>query len=186
VSGRVGVTIRQLSPETLHALADGDLARANRTAPVPLPAVFVTPGWIGTWRFRSAQVREDPTVADWITGAVWDTAGERVVGKAGFHAPPDADGMVEVGYAVVPELRRRGYARAALEVLLERAAREPTVHVVRASVSPDNAASLALITQYGFVPVGQQWDDEDGLETIHELRFGASARRKNWPHTGPP
>jgi ribosomal-protein-alanine N-acetyltransferase len=29
------------------------------------------------------------------------------VGRAGFHGPPDADGMVEVGYAVDPAFRRR-------------------------------------------------------------------------------
>ena len=167
-----GVSILQLSPETLHALADDDLERANRTAPVALPEVFVAPDWIGTWRFRSAQVREDPTSAAWITGAVWDADTGLVVGKAGFHAPPDPDGRVEVGYAVVPELRRRGYARAALEVLLERAAREPAVRVVRASVSPDNAASLGLIAQYGFVRVGEQWDDEDGLELVYEVAAG--------------
>jgi ribosomal-protein-alanine N-acetyltransferase len=92
-----------------------------------------------------------------------------VVGKAGFHGPPDEHGMVEVGYAIVPELRRRGYARAALEALLQRAGREPAVRVVRASVSPDNAASLGLIRQYGFVRVGEQWDDEDGLELVYEV-----------------
>jgi RimJ/RimL family protein N-acetyltransferase len=174
VSGRPVVTILQLSHDTLHALADGDLERANRTAPVRLPAVFVAPDWIGTWRIRSPQVREDPSSAAWITGAVWDAGRGRVVGKAGFHGPPDADGMVEVGYAVVPELRRRGYARAALEMLLARAAQEPAVRVVRASVSPDNTASLALIRPYGFLRVGEQWDDEDGLEIVHELRLGAS------------
>jgi RimJ/RimL family protein N-acetyltransferase len=36
--------------------------------------------------------------------------------------------MVEIGYAVDPAYRRRGYARAALEALLQRAAREPRVH----------------------------------------------------------
>ena len=162
------VTILPLDPETLHALADGDLARANRTAPVPLPAVFVAPGWVSTWRFRSAQVRQDPTVAGWVTGAVRDDRSGLVVGKAGFHAPPDADGRVEVGYATVPELRRRGYAGAALGALLRRAAREPAVQVVRASVSPSNAASLRLMERYGFLPVGEQWDEEDGLELVYE------------------
>ena len=37
-----------------------------------------------------------------------------VVGRAGFHGPPDAGGMVEVGYAVDPDFRRRGNAIAAL------------------------------------------------------------------------
>jgi RimJ/RimL family protein N-acetyltransferase len=169
VSAPVHVSILQLSQQTLHALGDGDLELANQTAPVALPAIFVAAGWIGTWRLRSSQVREDPSSAAWITGAVWDAAQQLVVGKAGFHAPPDPDGLVEVGYAVVPELRRRGYARAALEVLLERAAREPAVRVVRASVSPDNVASLGLIAQYGFRRVGEQWDDEDGLEIVYEV-----------------
>ena len=162
------VEILPLSPETLHALADGDLAGANRTAPVPLPEVFVAADWIGTWRYRSDQVRADPSVAGWVTGAVWDPEAGLVVGKAGFHAPPDADGRVEVGYATLPELRRRGYARAALEELLDRAAREPAVRVVRASVSPGNVASLGLVQQYGFVRVGEQWDEEDGLEVVYE------------------
>jgi RimJ/RimL family protein N-acetyltransferase len=172
VSRQRHVSILQLSAETLHALADDDLERANETAPVPLPEVFVAQDWIGTWRFRSAQVREDPTSATWITGALWDAATDLVVGKAGFHAPPDPEGRVEVGYAVVPGLRRRGYARAALEVLLERAAGEPAVRVVRASVSPDNTASLGLIAQYGFLRVGEQWDDEDGLELVYEVAAG--------------
>ena len=43
------------------------------------------------------------------------------------------------------------------------------MRTLRATVSPDNAASLALIAQYPFVEVGEQWDDEDGLETIYEM-----------------
>jgi hypothetical protein len=40
---------------------------------------------------------------------------------------------------------------------------------VRASVRPDNVASLTLIGRYGFVRVGEQWDDEDGLELVLEV-----------------
>ena len=80
--------------------------------------------------------------------------------------------MVEVGYAVLPELRRRGYARAALEALLRRAAAEERVRVVRASISPENVASLALVAQYGFVLVGEQWDEEDGRELVLEVPAG--------------
>jgi RimJ/RimL family protein N-acetyltransferase len=94
------------------------------------------------------------------------------VGTAGYHAPPDASGMVEIGYAVDPVYRRRGYARAALEALLARAASEPHVRTVRVTISPDNLASYRLASQYGFVEVGEQWDDEDGLETIYEVPAG--------------
>jgi RimJ/RimL family protein N-acetyltransferase len=161
-----------LAPEVLHALAAGDRDAANARTTLELPAMFVAPGWSSTWRFRSVQVGEDPTSAAWITGAVVDVATGQVVGKAGFHGPPDGAGMVEVGYAVLPELRRRGYARAALEALLRRAAAEERVRVVRASISPENVASLALVTQYGFVQVGEQWDEEDGRELVLEVLAG--------------
>jgi [ribosomal protein S5]-alanine N-acetyltransferase len=56
------------------------------------------------------------------------------------------------------------------KALLARAAVETGVRGVRASVRPDNIASSNLIRQYGFVQVGEQRDDEDGLELIYEMR----------------
>ncbi|MBV8932529.1 MAG: GNAT family N-acetyltransferase [Kutzneria sp.] len=159
----------QLPAAVLHALAIGDLLAANQAAPVVLTPYFVTPEWRGTWRRRSNQVAADPTAASWITRAIVDTDLMLAVGCAGYHGPPDATGMVEVGYAVDPAHRRKGYARAALELLLERARHEPSVRTVRASVRPDNTASLRLVAQYGFLEVGTQWDEEDGLETVFEV-----------------
>lgn len=166
------VRLVRLERPVLEALAAGDLAGANRAGVIPLPPFFVDPEWRRTWRYRSRQVAEDPSSAAWITGAIWDEGRRVAVGRAGFHGPRDGRGMVEVGYAVDPAWRRRGYARAALEAMLDRAAGEPAVRVVRASVGPENVASLALIGQYGFVAVGERWDEEDGLETIYEVGVG--------------
>ena len=78
---------------------------------------------LSTWAFRAKQVVETPVDIRWLTGVSGATTTGEVVGRAGFHAAPDADGMVEIGYAVDPAYRRRGYARAALEALMERASR---------------------------------------------------------------
>lgn len=163
------VELLELVPEAIHALAAGDLVAANAVAPVPLTPYLAGPESRSTWRIRSAQVVEHPECLGWITRVVLDVGRRVVVGKAGFHGPPDADGMVEVGYSIDPVYRRQGYARAALEAMLDRAAHEPSVRTVRATISPDNLASRALVLQYGFVEVGEQWDDEDGLETIFEV-----------------
>lgn len=165
---RPTVRIVQLDQATLRALADGDLDTANRVSDIVLPPYFVSAERRRTWRMRSRQVEADPACAAWITGAIFDPGRRVAVGTAGFHGPPDADGMVEVGYAVDPAHRRRGYARAALEELLGRAARESDVRVVRACVRPDNRASNRLVAQYGFVEVGEQWDEEDGREIVFE------------------
>jgi RimJ/RimL family protein N-acetyltransferase len=166
------VRIVHVSAAAFRALADGDLAAANAASPVPLTEYFVTPEWRGTWRMRREQVIQDPASAAWVTGVIWAEDERVAVGRAGYHGPPDEAGMVEIGYAVDPAYRRRGYARAALEALLARATREPLVKVVRATISPDNTASYALVAQYGFSRTGEQWDDEDGLEIIYEVPAG--------------
>jgi RimJ/RimL family protein N-acetyltransferase len=163
------VRVVHLSEPVFRALADGDLAAANAISPVPASAYLVEPENRGTWRRRLLQAEQDPESAGWVTGIVFDEDQGLAAGRAGFHGPPDADGTVEIGYSVDPALRRRGYARAALEALLRRAAREPSVRTVRVTIAPDNLPSYGLAVQYGFVKTGEQWDDEDGLEIIYEV-----------------
>jgi RimJ/RimL family protein N-acetyltransferase len=177
VSATPDVRIVHLDGPVFRALADGDLAAANAVSPVPLTPYFAGPDWRGVWRRRSAQVERDPASAAWVTGVIWDQQRHLAVGRAGYHGPPDGSGTVEIGYAVDPAYRRRGYARAALEALLERAAREPGVRTVRVTISPGNEASYRLTAGYGFAEVGEQWDDEDGLEIIYELAVASSGGR---------
>ena len=42
------------------------------------------------------------------------------------------------------------------------------MRIVRATIAPDNAISRALVTAHGFLEVGEQWDDSEGLEIIYE------------------
>lgn len=162
------VRLVQLPVESLKALGAADLDKANAFSPVRLDAYFIQPDQRGTWRRRAAQVSSDPAAAAWVTGVIWALDLDIAVGRAGFHGPPDEGGMVEIGYSVDPAYRRRGYARAAFEALLARAEREPSVRVVRVSISPDNHASMAVVAPFGFTKVGEQWDDEDGLEFVYE------------------
>jgi RimJ/RimL family protein N-acetyltransferase len=163
------VEIVQLDAAALRGLADGDQGAAERSSPVPLSPYLAGPDCRRVWELRAEQVVDDPSSAAWITGIVWDPERGRAVGRAGFHGPPDADGMVEVGYSIDPRFRRQGYARAALRVLLARAEAEPDVRTFRATISPDNVASRDLVLAHGLVEVGEQEDDEDGLEIIYEL-----------------
>jgi ribosomal-protein-alanine N-acetyltransferase len=88
-----------------------------------------------------------------------DAAVAGVSAMAGFHGPPNEIGMVEVGYLIDPEPRRKGYARQVLETLLAVARAHPDVRVVRATVSPDNYASRSLVEDHGFEAVGDAGDE---------------------------
>jgi RimJ/RimL family protein N-acetyltransferase len=154
---------------TFRALAAGDVAAAGTTSPVTLSAFLAGPDLASTWLLRAQQVEADPAAGGWVTGVIWDEGRQVAVGLAGYHAPPDPSGMVEVGYEIDPAYRRQAYARAALKLMLARAAREPEVRTVRASISPDNTVSAHLVARCGFVDVGEQWDEEDGLEIVYEV-----------------
>ncbi len=158
------VRLVRLDLGTMAALLDDDLASASALAGVTLTPYLLTQNWL--WRIRHDQLLADPAAAEWVARvALVDGA---VVGLVGFHGPPDERGMVEVSYAVDPDLRRRGHARRLLSAALHWAASTHQVSVVRASISPDNTASLATIAPLGFDHVGEQWDDEDGLELLYE------------------
>jgi [ribosomal protein S5]-alanine N-acetyltransferase len=159
----------ELSSTAMMALLKDDLAQASAEAGVALTEYFVTDRAKWVWRYRVNQLSSDPGCAGWLTQVVVAEPEGAVVGYAGFHGPPDDAGMVELGYSVVPVHRRQGYARAILTALVRRAAAEARVRTVRATISPDNTASLATISGFGFVEVGEQWDEEDGLELIFEV-----------------
>ncbi|MEV0618037.1 GNAT family protein [Nonomuraea sp. NPDC050404] len=159
----------ELSGTAMSALLDGDLPAAGKLAGATLTEYFLTDSALWLWRFRLDQMTADPGNARWMVRQAVTGPEGAVIGHAGFHGPPDEAGMVEIGYSVAPGFRRQGYGRAILIELLHRAATEPAVRTVRASISPDNVASLATIAGFGFIEVGEQWDERDGRELIFEV-----------------
>ena len=99
--------------------------------------------------------------------AIVRTVDDRMVGHAGFHGPPDAEGMIEIGYKIFPVFRGQGYATEAARRLLD-LAKDLGAKTFRASVSPDNVPSLAIVKTLGLVKTGERIDDVDGLEFVFE------------------
>jgi RimJ/RimL family protein N-acetyltransferase len=77
-----------------------------------------------------------------------------VVGGIGFHGPPTGD-VVEVGYGVVPGVRGRGVATAALRMMLEVAAGMAQVKRVVGRTEESNVASQRVMQAAGMRLVGR-------------------------------
>ena len=93
----------------------------------------------------------------------------RVIGKAGLYRFP------EIGFILHPHAWGNGYAREALEAVLQRAFTVHRLAGVEADVDPRNAASLRLLTGLGFQEtsrasrtwnVGGQWCDSVYLQLL--------------------
>lgn len=150
------------------ALVDGDLDRARALDPPYDLTAQTFEGDAGVLARRYAQLEADPTEEPWLLRAAVLRGTRQVVGRIGFHAPPDDRGVVEIGYVVARAHRRAGLATEMVRGMLGWAVSQGATACL-ASVSPDNAASLATVARLGFVKVGEQIDEEDGLEWVHRL-----------------
>jgi len=117
----------------------------------------VSPQWIAALRKAS---EPDP----WRHGFfVVHRAGRRrlVIGSAGFKGPPDADGIVEIAYGIVPAYAGRGYATEAAAALVTYAF-DHGARQLRAHTLPLPNASTHVLLKCGFQNVGSVVDPDDG------------------------
>ena len=116
---------------------------------------------------RLDQLAAHPADAPWLLRAIVLRDTGAAVGHVNFHGAPDERGAVEIGYTVVPQMRRQGIARETAHGMWEWAALNGAT-VLRASIAPDNEPSQRLIRAEGFVYVGDQVDEIDGVEQVFE------------------
>jgi RimJ/RimL family protein N-acetyltransferase len=168
--------LASMSMAFMRALVARDLPAAEAEIGAIVPVDF--PDQLDQFlQFRIADLELDPSAQPWLGRAIVLTAPDgtrRIIGSAGFHAPPGDDGRVEIGYRVEPAYRRQGVATEVARALFDWAHAQG-VDRFRASVAPDNVASLAVIARFGFRQVGVQIDDIDGEELVFEL--------DGWPPT---
>jgi RimJ/RimL family protein N-acetyltransferase len=118
-------------------------------------------------RHRIPRVKKDPTFAE--IGLVIAVAEREIIGSAGFHDFPDLNGMIEIGFGIVPEKQNMGFGTELLHGMWSEIAKRTDVKILRYTVSPNNEPSLYIIKKLNFELVGEQLDSEDGLELIFEL-----------------
>jgi [ribosomal protein S5]-alanine N-acetyltransferase len=82
------------------------------------------------------------------------TTGE-TIGTAGFFGPP-RDGVVEIGYGIVPSRQRRGYATEATHALIELALAQPGVSEIVAHAESANAASIRVLEKNALTYAGRE------------------------------
>lgn len=77
-----------------------------------------------------------------------------LIGNGGFKGPPDDHDIVEIGYSVVPERRRRGLATEACRALMSWAWRDPRVQMIVAETFPKLIPSLGVMAKLGMQHIG--------------------------------
>jgi RimJ/RimL family protein N-acetyltransferase len=169
----------RLVPATPDLIA-GELKSAERLAemfgailPSDWPPEHHDTETLEFWRQQLCQ----PGAAEWWLYYVLLRSEKRwtLVGTVGYKGPP-VDGVVEIGYSVVPSWQRRGVATEACRALIEAAWRRGA-HVVVAHTLAHLQPSIDVLHKLGFAPSDST---EPGVLAFALQRSkGACAA---WPH----
>ncbi|MBV9104293.1 MAG: GNAT family N-acetyltransferase [Candidatus Eremiobacteraeota bacterium] len=141
-----------------------EMARANGNDPAEL-AHLLTAALPSEWppplndresaQWLIERLSHEPSAVGWL---MWffvreDAESRIVIGNGGFKGRPVL-GTIEVGYSIVPEFQRKGYASEAVGALLEWAFFQAPVVRVIAETLPDLVPSQRLLRKLGFRAAG--------------------------------
>jgi [ribosomal protein S5]-alanine N-acetyltransferase len=144
-----------LDPRAAAALPD-DRALAARVIGAQLAVNWPARDLLDVLPMQAAASPENACFGVWV---IIERLTGIVVGDIGFFGPPGPDHVVEVGYSVVPDRRRRGYATEAASTLIAWALGQPGISVVVAGCDSTNLPSVRTLEGLGFSrvdPVGEQ------------------------------
>jgi len=171
--------------ELTRAALDSNAALAaavGAVVPATWPPEFLDPPSL---QFTLQRLAEGPEQAGWWLHFVLLLGGEQgrtLIGSAGYKGPPSPDGTVEVGYGIVRDHQRRGYASEVVRGLLARAFALPVVRRVIAESLPELAPSIGVLQKCGFRRV--DGGSEPGVVRF-ELARAAYALKRGAASTAP-
>jgi RimJ/RimL family protein N-acetyltransferase len=170
------------TPEKVRAALTGTgalSAALGAVVPATWPPEFLDDSAL---KYTLARLLEGPPQTGWWLHFIVlkDGAdGRTLIGSAGYKGPPSDDGTVEVGYGIVRDQHRRGYASEAARALLAHAFADPKVKRVIAETYPELTGSIGVLRTCGFTLIGD--GSEPGVIrfalTRADYAAGASAPR---------
>ncbi len=129
-----------------------------------LLGVELTDGWLAfpeSAAYALRSLEENPQSLRWGMHFFLHKADNALIGTGGFKGLPDADGTVEIGYAVAPGYENRGYATEAARGLIEHAFSWSQVKAVDAHTLAEENASGKVLAKCGMTRIAEKRDEED-------------------------
>jgi RimJ/RimL family protein N-acetyltransferase len=95
----------------------------------------------------------DESLALWGTWLAIEKSERILIGEGGYGGKPNSDGVVEIGYGIIPDYRKLGFATEYAAALIKNAFGNPTVNTIEAGTlksGDDSLASARVLEKLGF------------------------------------
>jgi [ribosomal protein S5]-alanine N-acetyltransferase len=162
-----------ITPEMLRA----DFAKLPEFAGLidaQVPTTWPSDGWDeDAYNYLLTRMEKYPDYRGWSRYIVLKApeGGRRTLaGGCGLLGPIELTGDPEIGYGLLPEFQRQGYATEAVAALVEWIFQHPHVRSVNAQTFPDHKGSLAVLARIGFQLAGTGPGPEEGTILFRKFR----------------
>jgi [ribosomal protein S5]-alanine N-acetyltransferase len=113
-------------------------------------------------RYSYEYMKAHPDALGWWGYLFIHVKDQALVGQGGFKGKANEDGMVEIGYAIVPAYRRQGLATEAAQGLIDYAFSHAHIKSVTAHTLAEPNASTRVLKKVGMKFGGTVNDPDDG------------------------
>jgi len=165
-----------LGAAALVAVDAGDADVADRLCDAAWPRPLLPPPLVGEHlAFLADRLATEGPASGWWNWAIVVDEPARVAGVIGLGGPPGDDAAVEIGYSLYAAARGRGFATAALVLVVPIALARPGVRVARVTAGPGNGASIRVAERAGMAPAGVRRHPGGGSVVVLETRRASAA-----------
>jgi ribosomal-protein-alanine N-acetyltransferase len=125
---------------------------------------FEFPGVAGieAMRFMYEYLKSNPDALGWWTNPFIHVEDGALISTGGFKGAADEEGMVEIGYAIVPAYRGRGLTMEAAQGLVDHAFAHAHMKRIDAHTLAERNASARMLEKVGMKFVGAVNDPDQG------------------------
>ena len=146
----------------LNALIQGEQALADLLGVGFAENWLVFPETLDLLPDALKMLEKDPQSLRWGMHLFLKKDENKIIGNGGFKGIADAQGMVEIGYAISPLYENQGLATEAARGMIDYAFSWSHVQMVDAHTLAEENASGKILQKCGMTRIAEKHDEEDG------------------------
>lgn len=100
-----------------------------------------------------AQLKNTRTITGFEIWAIVKEESSIIIGDIGFKGQPNEKGVVEIGYGLVKEERKKGYGSEAVKAMVEWALNNEKVQCIKADCLINNIPSIKILEKVGMIEI---------------------------------
>ncbi|MEL7123335.1 MAG: GNAT family N-acetyltransferase [Bacteroidota bacterium] len=117
---------------------------------------------LDVFRYVKDKIEKHPEEVKWWSYIVKHNQDNIIIGNGGFKGKPDENGLVEIGYAIAPTYRNKGFATEMAGMLIEFAFSKSEVNNIQAHTLAEENASVHVLRKCRFRKKGELFPSHEG------------------------